>query len=166
VGVAQQPCEPDAPAAGSTLKESAHEAPSPDRERGRAAAGGEVGIVNASTYVDRVWLEAARAARRAPTPAEALAWDLLRNRRCLGLKFRREQIIEGFRADLYCASLRLSIEIDGSVHDDPEQRACDELRTQALNALSIRVLRIRNEDVSMEAFERMLGPLLRGREGG
>jgi len=105
-------------------------------------------------YIDPVWLAASRAARCAPTPAEAKAWSLVRNRGCLGMKFRREQVIEGFRVDLYCAELRLAIELDGGVHDDPDQRASDAARTRVLSALGICVMRVRNEDVSMETLER------------
>jgi hypothetical protein len=39
--------------------------------------------------------EAARTARRNPTAAEARAWELLRGRQVLGLKFRREQVVNG-----------------------------------------------------------------------
>lgn len=150
---------------------SVYEAPSPDRERGRAAAGGEVsrahaaaggevsgrllhGVTHAAVYISQAEREASRAARRAPTAAEALAWSLVRDRRCLGVKFRREQVVEGFRVDLYCAELRLAIELDGGVHDDPEQRAYDAARTRVLGALGICVMRVRNEDVSRETLER------------
>ena len=148
--------DPPLDGAGSSPVRADCGAPAPDRERGRAAAGAEVGVVHARAFVDPARVTAARLARRAPTPAEALAWELLRGRRCLGLKFRREQVIEGFRVDFYCASLRLSIEVDGGVHDEADRREYDALRTQALQALSIRVLRVRNECVSRETFERML----------
>ena len=106
--------------------------------------------------------EAARAARRDPTDAEALAWQLLRGRRVFGLKFRREQVINGLRVDLYCASLRLAIEVDGSVHDDPDQRAYDEARTREFERIGIRVARIRNEDVSHDGFLALLAPFVDG----
>jgi len=119
-----------------------------------------VGVARARTFIDPAWKAAARAARRWPTPSEALAWEILRDRRCLGLKFRREQIVDGVRLDFYCPSLRLALEIDGGVHDEPDQRAYDLVRTQTLNALRIHVLRVRNEDVSRETFARILRPLL------
>jgi len=51
--------------------------------------------------------------RSEPTAAEAAAWDLLRNRRCLGLKFRRQHVIRGFIVDFYCPELRIAVEVDG-----------------------------------------------------
>ncbi|MBL8601350.1 MAG: DUF559 domain-containing protein [Myxococcales bacterium] len=146
----------------STITPAESEASSPDRERGRAAAGGEVGVARARTFIDPTWKAAARAARGSPTPSEARAWEILRDRRCLGLKFRREQIVDGLRLDFYCASLRLGLEIDGGVHDEPDQRVYDAARTQALEALHIHMLRVRNEDVSRETFEALLWPLLDG----
>lgn len=88
------------------------------------------------------------------------AWALLRGRRCLGLKFRREQIVGTFRADFYCPELRLVIEVDGSAHDDASAREDDRARAAALARRGLRVMRVRNEDVSQETFERLLRPLL------
>jgi very-short-patch-repair endonuclease len=50
-------------------------------------------------------LAAARQLRRDATPAERHAWTLLRNRRLLGLKFRRQHVLRGFIVDFYCAEL-------------------------------------------------------------
>ncbi len=55
----------------------------------------------------------AKGNRHDPTAAEAAAWVLLRDRRCLGLKFRRQHVIRGFIVDFYCAELRLAVEVDG-----------------------------------------------------
>ena len=57
--------------------------------------------------------------RRADGLAEKLALVLLRDRRTLGLKFRRQVPIEKFIVDFYCHELRLIIELDGGVHDQP-----------------------------------------------
>lgn len=98
----------------------------------------------------------ARAMRRTPTPSEALAWDLLRGRRLRGLKFRRQQPIEGFVADFYCAELRLALEIDGESHANPAAQARDIERDNILASKGVRVLRIRASDVSEAALSRML----------
>ena len=63
--------------------------------------------------IDARKLARARSFRPQPTPEEATAWSLLRGRRLLGLKFRRQQVIAGFIVDFYCASRRLALELDG-----------------------------------------------------
>src|ERR1700679_3510922 len=75
--------------------------------------------------IDARKLALARRFRREPTPAEAAAWQLLRGRRILGLKFRRQHVIAGFIVDFYCASLRLVLELDGGIHDHPVQAEND-----------------------------------------
>ena len=132
---------------------------------GEFGAAGALGRVAASVtggveFVDPQKLERARALRKAPTHAAQQAWELLRGRKILGLKFRREQVIEGFIADFYCPSLGLVVEVDGSVHDDPEQAEYDTARSACFAAHGIRVARIRNEDVSEPNLEALLLPFL------
>jgi very-short-patch-repair endonuclease len=110
--------------------------------------------------VDSSKLSFARSLRRAPTPAESVAWNLLRDRRMLGLKFRRQQLVLGFVVDFYCAELRLALELDGGIHADPDQAAADALRTRALAMLSIQVHRVPNEHVDALVLRRLLAPLL------
>ena len=62
---------------------------------------------------------AARQLRKQRTPAERYAWSLLRNRRMLGLKFRRQQVVHGFIVDFYCIAERIILELEGDVHDSP-----------------------------------------------
>ena len=38
-------------------------------------------------------------------------------RNCLGVDFRRQQIVHGFIADFDCNPARLVVEVDGAVHD-------------------------------------------------
>ena len=78
----------------------------------------------------------ARGNRHDPTPAEAAAWALLRNRRCLGLKFRRQHVIRGFIVDFYCAEFHLVLEVDGGVHGDRAQAEFDEARSRALASVA------------------------------
>jgi very-short-patch-repair endonuclease len=118
------------------------------------------GVTGGSPHVDPIKLERARALRRAPTPATRAAWQALRGRKMLGLKFRREQVIDGFIADFYCPSLGLVIEVDGGVHDEPASREYDAVRSQWFDALGIQVARIRNDDVSAEALEGLITPFL------
>ena len=112
------------------------------------------GRIVTGTRINPVKLAAAREFRKRPTEAEARAWNLLRRRNMLGLKFRRQQVIVGFIADFYCAEERLVLEIDGAVHD--AQQEYDHARSEAFRALGIRVARIRNDDVSEEELRRTL----------
>ena len=103
----------------------------------------------------------ARKLRREPTPSEQRAWVLLRNRRCFGLKFRRQQVIRGYIADFYCAELRLVLEIDGGVHDTIERFAYDLDRSMHLQEAGIwHELHIRPENVTEGELRRLLSRLL------
>jgi uroporphyrinogen-III synthase len=82
--------------------------------------------------------------RTVDTYAEKIAWELLRNRRMFGLKFRRQVPIESFIVDFYCHELRLIVELDGEVHDDLEQIEKDGQRNTRLKELGYRVLRVAN----------------------
>lgn len=85
---------------------------------------------------------AARRLRSESTPTETILWALLRDRRCLGLKFRRQHPVGAFVLDFYCEELKVAIEVDGGIHDNPEQRARDEVRQQILEDLAIRFIRV------------------------
>src|SRR5260370_20311655 len=72
----------------------------------------------------------ARELRERQTPAEALLWQLLRNRRLLGFKFRRQHQFGDYIADFYCHEARMVIECDGSAHDPNEQWHHDQTVTR------------------------------------
>jgi type I restriction enzyme R subunit len=84
----------------------------------------------------------ARELRRRPTPTEDALWSVLRARRFHGLKFRRQHPFGPFVLDFYCEDLRVDIEVDGSVHAEPEQARHDRQRDQALRAHDIAVVRL------------------------
>jgi leucyl-tRNA synthetase len=108
--------------------------------------------------IDSNKLQLARRFRQAPTEAEAAAWQILRDRALFGLEFRRQQILAGFIVDFYCPSLRLVLELDGGVHDDPSRRDHDQARSQVLRRLSVRVLRVPNHAVHEQALRELLAP--------
>jgi len=81
------------------------------------------------------------------TQAEKVFWHLVRGRKLFGLKFRRQQIIDGFIIDFYCDSLKLCVEIDGDVHDSEEQERYDEFRDQALALRGLATIRFSNEEI-------------------
>ena len=84
------------------------------------------------------------------TPAEATLWQMLRNRRLTGLKFRRQHPIGPFITDFYCAQAHLVIEIDGDVHGDPDQAKYDAARTEWLEERGYRVLRFQAREVDKD----------------
>jgi len=75
--------------------------------------------------------------RRRSTDAEAQLWWLLRDRRLLGFKFRRQHRIGPYFADFACAERKLVIELDGGQH--VERRKDDDRRTASLAMGSWRV---------------------------
>jgi len=87
----------------------------------------------------------AREMRRAPTRAEDRLWSWLRDRRCVGYKFRRQSPVGPYILDFYCVELRLAIELDGAHHETAWMSEYDGVRTRYLMDLGIRVLRIPNE---------------------
>jgi very-short-patch-repair endonuclease len=90
-------------------------------------------------------VQRAREFRRAMTVAESALWKLLQANRFHGLRFRRQQIIDGFIVDFYCHAAGLVIEIDGTVHQD--QAGYDAERDRILSARGLRTLRFANDDV-------------------
>jgi very-short-patch-repair endonuclease len=94
-----------------------------------------------------VLYEYAKQMRRNATEAEERLWRKLKNRQVAGLKFRRQHPIDKFIADFYCHEKDLVIEVDGNVHNQPEQIDLDKARTEALNEFGIKVLRFKNEEV-------------------
>ena len=106
-------------------------------------------------------LALARQLRREPTPAERHAWSVLRNRRLLGLKFRRQHVLHGFIVDFYCPALKLVLELDGNPHDGATQASYDDARTAWLKSAGYRLIRIRNRDLTREILEGIVGQVLR-----
>ena len=83
--------------------------------------------------------------RKHPTRAEARLWSLLRFKR--RTPFIRQKVIRGYIVDFYCPAIGLIIELDGSVHDLPEQKIYDQKRQLHLENAGFKVLRFRNEEV-------------------
>ena len=108
-------------------------------------------------------LALARRFRAQPTRAEATAWALLRDRRMLGLKFRRQRVIAGYVVDFYCAALGLALELDGGVHYHRAQAVYDMRRDQILSAHGVDVLRVPNAQANQSALQAILQSYLEHR---
>ena len=85
--------------------------------------------------------------RNESTPQEILIWNKIKHSQ-LGYKFRRQHSIGAYILDFYCPSKKLAIEIDGSQHFEKDSKEYDDIRTEYLKALDIKVLRFTNGEVN------------------
>ena len=104
--------------------------------------------------------ENAKVLRRSMTSAEEILWRHLRNKQLKGFKFRRQHPVNIFIADFYCHEKKLIIELDGGIHDLPEQHEYDDSRTFLLEEKGFKILRFRNEEVENE-LEEVLNRILK-----
>jgi len=89
----------------------------------------------------------AKSMRHTATDAENLMWQLLRAKRFMNLKFRRQHVIKPFIVDFYCHEIGLVIELDGGQHGIDDVIEYDAERTKFLEALGLTVVRYWNHDV-------------------
>jgi very-short-patch-repair endonuclease len=84
----------------------------------------------------------ARHLRRVLTVPEARLWNRQRHRAPGKPVFRRQHPIGPYVIDFYCAKAKLSIEIDGVVHDMGDRPQRDERRDAWLRNRGVTVVRI------------------------
>lgn len=89
--------------------------------------------------------ELARYLRNNSTPAEIQLWMQLKGKFDGSYDFHRQKPLGSYIADFFCHELSLAIELDGSIHDEPEVQQRDRLKERRLNEMGIEVLRFRNE---------------------
>mgnify|MGYP000380356043 CR=1 FL=1 len=87
------------------------------------------------------------------TKAENMLWEKLRNKQ-LGVKFRRQHIIDFYIPDFVALSIKLIIEVDGKIH--LFKKAEDNERTKRLAAVGYRVVRFTNEEIENDIEEVVL----------
>lgn len=87
----------------------------------------------------------ARSLRRNATGIEKILWDLLRDRRLEGLKFRRQVPLGPYVADFACFDPKMIVEADGTQHAGS---AHDQTRDAWLRARGFAVLRFWNQEVT------------------
>lgn len=97
--------------------------------------------------IDPQLLIFAKSMRHTATDAEHLMWQILRAKRFMNLKFRRQHVIAFYIVDFYCHELGLVIELDGSQHGMDDAIEYDAERTKFLEALGLTVVRYWNYDV-------------------
>ena len=85
--------------------------------------------------------------RSNPTQAESVLWELVKTKQLNGYKFRRQHIVDRFITDFVCLKHKLVIEIDGLIHQLPENQISDLERTKRLNQIGFEVIRFTNDEV-------------------
>ena len=85
--------------------------------------------------------------RQNMTEAEKVLWEVLRNNKFEGYKFRRQHPIHKFIVDFYCHKLQLIIEVDGKYHNSSEQKVLDQEREELLKFQDLEIIRFNNEEV-------------------
>ena len=114
---------------------------------------GDMGYV----YNHSAMLARRRELRGRMTGAEILFWHEVKNRRILGVKFRRQYSVHSYVVDFYAPIPRLVVEIDGEYHLDIEIQQYDRKREEEIEACGIRFLRFTND----EMYNDMTGVLVR-----
>ena len=107
----------------------------------------------------------ARDLRQRQTPAEVLLWEVVRDRRLNGLKFRRQHPVENttYVVDFLCYEARLVIELDGGIH--AAQQDVDAARQAEIEAQGYQVLRFRNQAV-LDDLESVLTAIVTAARSG
>ena len=103
--------------------------------------------------------------RKQPTKAESLFRWIVRNKKILWYKFKRENSVWNFILDFYCSELLLWIEIDWWYHDE-FQDYDDERSNRLYNNYGIKIIRFTNEEVekNMEWIVQYLKETIKERE--
>ncbi len=81
------------------------------------------------------------------TPAEAKFWNMIKNRKLEGRKFRRQHSVGNYILDFYCPSEKLGIELDGQGHYELTKFDYDNRRDLYLQNSGIKVIRFENRIV-------------------
>ncbi|MEO6721144.1 MAG: endonuclease domain-containing protein [Ferruginibacter sp.] len=89
--------------------------------------------------------ENAEKLRKFPIHAEVIVWSYLSDK--FGVKFRRQHPLALYIVDFYCHSLRLVIEIDGSIHNETAVKENDHIRREHIESFGITVIRFTNDQV-------------------
>ena len=96
--------------------------------------------------------------RNNPTKAEDILWNGLSGKKLSSYKFRRQHIIGQYIADFVCLKENLVIEIDGLIHQLPQNIASDKERTAWLEKEGFKVIRFTNDEV-LTQYEKVLSQI-------
>ena len=91
--------------------------------------------------------EHAKKMRNQPTDAERRLWQELSGKQLENYKFRRQHIVGDYIADFVCLKENVIVEVDGLIHQLPENQVSDAERTAWLNSEGYQVVRFSNDEV-------------------
>jgi very-short-patch-repair endonuclease len=91
--------------------------------------------------------ERARSLRKNLTDAERKLWFILRRKQLSSFRFRRQVPMGPYILDFVCHSVKVVIEADGGQHDESQQSAYDQKRTQWLEKQGYHVLRFWSNEI-------------------
>ena len=100
----------------------------------------------------------ARELRNNATHAETILWGYLKTKP-FGIKFRRQHPYSIYILDFYSHSLKLVIEVDGSIHNQSDVKLNDADRQALLEKDGLIVLRFTNQQVekNLEVVQETIG---------
>lgn len=76
-------------------------------------------------FQNKKLLKNRRKLRSNETETEKILWNKLRSRRLGGYKFTRQYSVGPYIIDFYCPQCRFGVELDGSQHDEEDNRIYD-----------------------------------------
>ena len=89
----------------------------------------------------------AKSMRNRQTKSEAMLWNALSGKNLDGFKFRRQHIIGAYITDFICLKQNLIVEVDGLIHQLPENKISDVERAAWLESEGYKVVRFTNNEV-------------------
>jgi very-short-patch-repair endonuclease len=106
----------------------------------------QVGLDNKTQHFNKKSeQEKRRKLRKEMTYCERIVWIHLKKKQ-LGYRFLRQYSVDHYVIDFYCPKLKLTVEIDGDVHDLPDQKRYDAKRQKYLETFRIKFVRVTNEE--------------------
>ena len=114
---------------------------------------------NAQHFYTKASLEYSKELRKNMTDAESILWYYLRNKQLNNYKFRRQEAIGKYIADFICYEKKVIIELDGGQHNEDENIAKDNIRSNFFKEHGFKILRFWNNDV-IENIENVLNVIL------
>ena len=85
--------------------------------------------------------------RKSLTPTEAAFWNIVKNSKLDGRKFRRQHSVGNYIIDFYCPAEKLGVELDGEGHFSGRSSETDVERRRHIESHGIKIIRIENKRV-------------------